>query len=493
MKTNLFFKSLLVLCFFPFLTMQSQITITLNDMEYQDGEYYKMYSRDGSLWIVTGLTGKIGGPHTWDFSAGPTDSDYTFDYVLPSTTPCNADFPIATITEQKTGGGNPAYMYLDYQAGTGRMNYGICQPGTLPSPYVFNPPLIDFPSTIGFMDNWIGNTTFQAEAGGFTVDVEYDFIAFCNGYGTLTLPGGLGDFPCLQVSYLEHYKFIFMGTPLQESYIRSFYWVIPDAGITVIISSQEGSSPPPEDFDYSNVYSRMYESSKLNPSNEFTLNLTVFLEGPYNTVSGLMNTSLNPNNIPTSQPFNVSPWNYAGTESADPIPSVDIVDWVLIELRDATQAIFADATTRIAQQAVFILNDGSVVGMDGTSNPVFDVPVVNGLFAVVWHRNHLGVISASPIPGLNGVYNYNFSNAEAKALGGNLGHKEINPGVWGMIAGDYNADGEIGADDKTTGWMIQAGENGYNSADFNLNSEVNNPDKNDFWIINSGSNCQVPE
>ncbi len=61
------------------------------------------------------------------------------------------------------------------------------------------------------------------------------------------------------------------------------------------------------------------------------------------------------------------------------------------------------------------------------------------------------------------------------------------------IAGDYNADGEIGPDDKTTGWMIMAGTKEYIAADFNLNSEVNNPYKNDFWVINSGSTGRVPD
>jgi len=284
-----------------------------------------------------------------------------------------------------------------------------------------------------------------------------------------------------------------MGMLLQESYIRTFYWMIPDAGIAVIMSSQEGEVPPPEDFDYANIYGRMYESSKLSQSNEFSLNLTAFLEGPYNTTSGLMNTSLNPNNIPVSQPFNVAPWYYGGDESSDPIPSVDIVDWVLIELRDTTQASLADTSTTIAKQAAFVLNNGSIVGIDGISSLQFDVPVDHGLFAVIWHRNHLGVISSDAIPGFNDYYSYNFSNAENTVLGGNLGHKEINTNVWGMIAGDYNADDEINPDDKTAGWMIQAGANGYNSADFNLSSEVNNPDKNDYWIINSGSNCQVPK
>lgn len=472
----------------------SQITIELQDLEYQDGDYYKVYSRDGSLWIVSGLTGKIGGPYIWDFSSGPTDADYTFDYVIPSTTPCDTDFPLATITERKTGGGiYDAYMFLDFQDGAGRVNYGICQPPTLPSSWIFNPPLIDFPSTIGFMDNWTGNTIFPAESAGLIVDVHYNFNAFCNGYGELILPDGLGQFPCLQVSYLEHYEYYWSGYLLQTSYIRSFYWIIPDAGIAVIISSEEGTTPPPEDFDYSNIYSRMYESSKFGTSNEFNLNTIVFLEGPYDQSSGIMNTTLNPNLMPLNQPFNSPPWNYPGTESVAAIPSIDITDWILIELRDTTQASLATGETRIARKAGFVKSDGSVVDIDGINLPHFDIPISNDLFLAIWHRNHLGIISSMPLVNVSGVYGYNFTTGSDKAHGGLDAQNEINTGVWGMITGDADSDGDIATSDISVIWNYEAGNNGYLSSDMNLDSQVDNVDKDDYWLPNNGSTSIIPE
>ena len=44
------------------------------------------------------------------------------------------------------------------------------------------------------------------------------------------------------------------------------------------------------------------------------------------------------------------------------IPNYDIVDWMLVELRDANNAPSATPATIIAQQAAFVLKDGSVVG-----------------------------------------------------------------------------------------------------------------------------------
>ena len=96
---------------------------------------------------------------------------------------------------------------------------------------------------------------------------------------------------------------------------------------------------------------------------ESTVDLKIFLEGPF--IGYEMETNLNIQSlIPNNHPFSGYPWNYAGTESVASIPNADIVDWVLVELRDTTEAQYAAGSTMIAQQAAFLLNDGSVVGID---------------------------------------------------------------------------------------------------------------------------------
>ncbi len=212
-----------------------------------------------------------------------------------------------------------------------------------------------------------------------------------------------------------------------------------------------------------------------------------------NQSSGIMNTTLNPNLLPLNQPFNSPPWNYPGTESVAAIPSIDITDWILIELRDTTQASLATEETRIARKAGFIKSDGSIVDIDGINFPHFDVPISNDLFLVVWHRNHLGVISAMPLVNVNGVYGYNFTSGPDKAHGGLDAQNEINTGVWGMIAGDANSDGEIFYNDILDTWYIEAGNNAYLSSDFNLDGQIDNCDKDDYWLHNSGSGSFIPE
>jgi len=221
-----------------------------------------------------------------------------------------------------------------------------------------------------------------------------------------------------------------------------------------------------------------------------TVELEAFLEGPFNGTD--MDMDLNTAGVlPLSQPFNTAPWNYPGTESVVTIPA-NTVDWVLIEIRDATDAASATPATVIERQAAFVLNDGTIRTIDGTTNPEFSSSVTQNLFVVLYHRNHLAVMSASALTESGGVYPYNFTTGEAQAYGGANGHKEIGTGIWGMIGGDTDASGTIEVADKTA-WAGQAGTTGYKSGDLNMNTQVDNTDKNDVYVGNSGSSSQVPD
>ncbi len=221
-----------------------------------------------------------------------------------------------------------------------------------------------------------------------------------------------------------------------------------------------------------------------------SLDLLVYLEGPY--VGPDMATDLNSAGlIPLSQPFDQPPWDYTGDEAVASIPNMDVVDWLLIELRDATDAPSADEATTIARQAGFLLKDGSVVGLDGSSILQFDNSYTQQLFVVVWHRNHLGIMTAAGVTESDGVYVYDFSLDATQAYGSNAGYKDIG-GVWGMVAGDATHDGLINLNDKSR-WASFAGQKGYLNSDFNLDSQVNNPDKNEMWYPNRVYTSQIPQ
>ena len=151
----------------------------------------------------------------------------------------------------------------------------------------------------------------------------------------------------------------------------------------------------------------------------------------------------------------------------------------------------ATPATIIAQQAGFVIKDGSVVGTDGLSKIEFNKSITNQLFVVVWHRNHLGMMSAFPVTESVGVYTYNFTTAMGMAYLN--GQKGLNGSVYGMYAGDADGSGEIESIDNDGYWAIQAGVKGYRSADFDMNTQVNNQDKNDLWFMNNSQSSLIPE
>jgi hypothetical protein len=222
---------------------------------------------------------------------------------------------------------------------------------------------------------------------------------------------------------------------------------------------------------------------------DFSLDITVLLEGPFNGSD--LNTQLNSNNfLPLNQPYFDYPWVYPGNESVVSIPSAGIADWVLIELRDATDPNSATSSTKVAEYAGFLLDNGKVAGLDGISNIVFHEVIVNNLYVIVRHRNHLDVMSSAALVESGGTYSYNFTTGANQAYGTDA-QNEINTGIWGMKTGDGNGDGTINLSDKVA-WSRDAAKSGYYAADYMLKGYVNNQDKNDIWLNKLGEQSQIP-
>jgi hypothetical protein len=154
-----------------------------------------------------------------------------------------------------------------------------------------------------------------------------------------------------------------------------------------------------------------------------SLSTKAFLAGEYNSgiarhtnVTTSRVNALNTNAL--NQPFNVAPFNYAGTESVsagffstDDGVITDIVDWVLVELHDATTP-----STIIARKACFIREDGKIVDLDKVSDPLFTGIGANNYYIVIKARNHLAIRSATTVF-VNGATPvlYDFTSAQAQA------------------------------------------------------------------------------
>ncbi|HRI28233.1 MAG TPA: hypothetical protein PK239_14395 [Chitinophagales bacterium] len=200
--------------------------------------------------------------------------------------------------------------------------------------------------------------------------------------------------------------------------------------------------------------------------------LRVLLQGAYDPPLGVMATNLlNANYLPLAQPFNQPPWNYPGSESvagAGAFPP-NTTDWVLVEARSA-----ANPAVLLDRRAGFLLNSGVVVNTGGTQGITFGSLAAGSYYLVVRHRNHMAVMSSVPVTLPNTGNPYDFTTALAKAFGTNQ-MVQLGTNVWGLYAGDMNANGVITyADFNVYINQLQSGQFsfGYYKPDLNLDGSV---------------------
>ncbi len=129
------------------------------------------------------------------------------------------------------------------------------------------------------------------------------------------------------------------------------------------------------------------------------LSATMRLEGAQRGTNTLMGAELSDQGlIPLNEPYSalgLLPVGSGGetttSEVLDPSANLGIVDWVVIDLRDAI-----DPHTIIASKCGLLRQDGRVLDVDGLSPLTFNV--ANGAYHIAArHRNHLGIMTAQPI------------------------------------------------------------------------------------------------
>lgn len=224
-----------------------------------------------------------------------------------------------------------------------------------------------------------------------------------------------------------------------------------------------------------------------------TIAATAFLEGAYNGTN--LNTTIN-GSIPTAQPYSGAIFNgHSDTESATAPASA--VDWVLVELREAGSAAAALNATKVGSAAGFLMSDGSIKATDGTSDLTISLSGNTGasFYVVIYHRNHLPIMSANAISESAGSYSIDFTSASANTYQTTIALTSLSSGKFGMPAGDTDGDGDIDAVDMNT-WRTHNGAgfsySGSGVADFNLDGVINAIDRNNFHKKNTSKIRQVP-
>jgi hypothetical protein len=225
---------------------------------------------------------------------------------------------------------------------------------------------------------------------------------------------------------------------------------------------------------------------------EISLGATVFLEGAYNGTD--LNTSIN-SSIPAQQPYD-GVNGHSQSTNVTSIPN-DAVDWVLVELREANSAADANNASKVGSAAGFLMNDGTIKATDGTSDLTVSLSGNTGaaFYIVIYHRNHLPIMSANAVSESGGTYTIDFTSNSANTYQTTTALVSLSGGKFGMPAGDIDQDGDIDATDLST-WRTNNGVgfnySGNGGADINLDGVINAVDRNDYHQRNTGKSTQVP-
>ncbi|MBP6214598.1 MAG: hypothetical protein KA399_00250 [Chitinophagaceae bacterium] len=218
----------------------------------------------------------------------------------------------------------------------------------------------------------------------------------------------------------------------------------------------------------------------------YNMNIQAIIRGAWNGAS--MNTTLNTVNatpiaLPNSQPYNDPAFgNYNGGETVAAgffAANPNIVDWVLIDFRKPVSGLPADANaaSALARKAAFLLNNGTIVELDGVTPVKLTLNKQGAGFATIRHRNHLGVMSPSTALDAAGNFTNDFRVLANNYTNGSITSPPaqlLSGGSYGLWAGNANKDGNVNAGDVAlVKSQANASTEGYVYGDVNMDKFVN--------------------
>jgi glucose/arabinose dehydrogenase len=299
---------------------------------------------------------------------------------------------------------------------------------------------------------------------------KYVYTDFCHGRFSALWPNGSGGWNYQQLSTTEVFGFASMGVDVNGELLVA-------NTITGVIQRLNAPASP-----------------------HVLLEAKVFLQGPFNSSTALMTDALRiANSIPTIEPYSGMGFSQLAGGGGESTHSSTfsitganaIVDWVRLELRNSS-----NLSQVVATRQALLQRDGDIVSATGT--PAISFGVAPGSYhVVVTHRNHLPVMTASPIALSTMAATLDLRTSATSTYGTSA---RATVGSWRALwAGDVSGDGVIkytGQDNDRDQILLAIGGvsptaiiTGYYLSDTNMDNVVrytgNNNDR-DLVLLNIG-------
>lgn len=267
---------------------------------------------------------------------------------------------------------------------------------------------------------------YEFELSGLTIQSATNLAP--NLAGEINLNTTLGGTKVIGISYLDsslvkNSNFV----PL----VRINYMMLTDATICI------ASITDIVNKDANNVPTSIVNGCLAVP-NTVALSPKVWLQGPYRAADQLMRDDLRAGNyLPGTEPYTglgythvVGGGETVGNEVLQVTGPNAIVDWMVVELRMPTSPY-----TVVATRSALLQRDGDIVGTNGTSPVVLNAAPGNYLVSLR-HRNHLGVMTLTPVALTNTPLEVDFRGGATSTYGNEA--MRLEDGVWKMWSGNSN-------------------------------------------------------
>lgn len=179
--------------------------------------------------------------------------------------------------------------------------------------------------------------------------------------------------------------------------------VTPSAGV---VGTTPGpfngtATTPGETNTGNNGATPMTPTTPVAPASANSGSIKVILGGAYDPATGFMRDNLRSlAAFPSTSPYG----DGATISNRSVLTANNIVDWVLVELHDATTP-----ATVSASKGALLQRDGDVVGTDGVSNLTFTGLSASSYYVAIKHRNHLGTMTNGAVSVNAGMVTVDFT------------------------------------------------------------------------------------
>jgi len=238
-------------------------------------------------------------------------------------------------------------------------------------------------------------------------------------------------------------------------------------------------------FDETTTVTYMFEDAAGNIDEcSFTVNVDagasprvagrVAMEGASMNGGGMMRDDLRMSPLMPNSFGLVTPYGGSSATSTITLSGASntnsAVDWILIEIRDAN-----NPAQVLMTRSALVQRDGDIMAADGSSSITL-AGLSNGNYHVaVRHRNHLGVMTATPVYLDANAPMLDFTDANFQTWGTDA-RVNVN-GKMVMIAGDATGDGAVTAADRSDIWNNRNTQS-YMTQDCDMNGATTAADRN---------------